>query len=518
MDTGIQLDDLERLQSKINDRAASLFQPSSSEKSCLQICRLLSPLSRQNEGESRLSWNENVCDGSHLKDLRGADDICQLFFIRQDRSWARLNIQRSLFEELVNLYNIFPLFWDCIFAFGRKNRENELNFPRFKTRSNLMLGPVPYQLEGRAFDHDIHAHRLSWLIISRVCTGVYHGVRVGTSGQKDLQSRFLITAPSESAESKIEQYLKQAALIKSPISPWNIHRIIISDSLAGWQDYMTSIESRLWEQTVDLICSGPDGGEEPPPDWSMKYGRRQELKVIEDFVMDLMIIVPTMLDTIDGLRLQCRTFLERNKVELTDPEKYYHEMILREFDEYVKDAKLNVDRARELKFRTESTVNLLSLFLSQHSNDSMHQLTEKSTKDAAAVKILTVITLIYLPTTIVANFFSTQFVRTSDTGHMTLTGNAWILAAVSVPLTAVTIMLWWIWVCLAERRTLGHLNWPHMFRSNLINHCLSTKRKRNDLISGEVRPRDIENGFVSPPAKSPEVSSIGSLITAVKAD
>jgi hypothetical protein len=91
----------------------------------------------------------------------------------------------------------------------------------------------------------------------------------------------------------------------------------------------------------------------------MKYGRRQELKVIENYVMDLMIIVPAMLDTIDGLRLQCRTFLEASEVELTKAERSCHEMILREFDEYVKDAKLNVDRARELKSRTESTINLV---------------------------------------------------------------------------------------------------------------------------------------------------------------
>jgi hypothetical protein len=38
----------------------------------------------------------------------------------------------------------------------------------------------------------------------------------------------------------------------------------------------------------------------------------------------------------------------------------------------------------------------------QLESKSMHHLTERSTKDAAAVKILTVITLIYLPTTIVA--------------------------------------------------------------------------------------------------------------------
>lgn len=92
----------------------------------------------------------------------------------------------------------------------------------------------------------------------------------------------------------------------------------------------------------------------------------------------------------------------------------------------------------------------------------MHHLTERSTKDAAAVKILTVITLVYLPTTIVSvrtpqglsmshtnarkNFFSTQFVETNDSGIMRLSNNAWLLAAISIPLTIITIALWGTWV------------------------------------------------------------------------
>jgi len=269
------------------------------------------------------------------------------------------------------------------------------------------MGLKPYKLEESAYVirrvELNHRHITNpWSIRQ---TGVYHGIKtdVSPSAPKlrliNFQSRFLLIAASINAESKIAQYLKEAAVTKTRICPWVIHRIIISDSLAGWQDYMASIESKLRDQTIAILCATNDGNAQ---DWDDKFGRQQGLNVLEGFVMDLMVIVPTMLDTIDGLRLQCRSFLERNSFLLTTTERITHEMILNEFDEYIKDAKLNVDRARELKFRTESTVNLLSLFLSQRSNESMHQLTEKSMKDAAAVKILTVITLIYLPTTIVA--------------------------------------------------------------------------------------------------------------------
>jgi len=89
---------------------------------------------------------------------------------------------------------------------------------------------------------------------------------------------------------------------------------------------------------------------------------------------------------------------------------------------------------------------------------------ERGIKDAAAVKVLTIISLIYLPTAIVAvsvqyiqdehnrltcryqSFFSTQFVQTNANGVMHVSANAWVLAAVSVPLTIVTVATWWLWV------------------------------------------------------------------------
>lgn len=100
----------------------------------------------------------------------------------------------------------------------------------------------------------------------------------------------------------------------------------------------------------------------------------------------------------------------------------------------------------------------------------MRKLTEKSTQDAAAVKVLTMITLIYLPATVVSvsklsrneppitfqlltllqNFFSTQFVGQEQgaggSNKVIVSSNAWLFAAVSVPLTLVTLAVWWLWV------------------------------------------------------------------------
>jgi Mg2+ and Co2+ transporter CorA len=83
-------------------------------------------------------------------------------------------------------------------------------------------------------------------------------------------------------------------------------------------------------------------------------------------------------------------------------------------------------------------------------SERMHDLTKKSTEDAAAVKVLTILTLIYLPATVVSNFFSTSFVNSEPSSgspaHIVISHDWWIFLAVSVPLTLVTLYIWLVWM------------------------------------------------------------------------
>lgn len=64
---------------------------------------------------------------------------------------------------------------------------------------------------------------------------------------------------------------------------------------------------------------------------------------------------------------------------------------------------------------------------------------------AAAVKALTVVAVVFLPTTVVLNFFSTSFIDTSG-GSMILVDRWWLFLVVGLPLTAFTLLAWWSWM------------------------------------------------------------------------
>lgn len=115
----------------------------------------------------------------------------------------------------------------------------------------------------------------------------------------------------------------------------------------------------------------------------------------------------------------------------------------------VEDFKLQVDRADALvRIATDRTE-----LVKQHRLERLNQNLEK---EAIIVRIITIMTLIYLPATFVSTFFSTDVVKYQGPGQEK--GNFSSLALVrwmqvTLPLTALTIVFAYISKSIAERRS-----------------------------------------------------------------
>ncbi|KUJ20793.1 uncharacterized protein LY89DRAFT_640613 [Mollisia scopiformis] len=494
------LDDLSSLDKKIDARAHDLFKEKKGHAG-LQVTRVFRRKSSKGVGEKNcFVKNLDVCDSSQVEGMReNNQDDMQLYTIRQDRSWTTLNISRDLFQCFTAAHGIMAPFWKHVFTFGRKSEENEFQFPQFcrrrRTDSGVKVHEYAYmlrrvELNGRAHTEDDNP----WSIRQ---TAVYH--RLSAPKTQSLKSTFLLIAPSENVEDQFGRCLSQSnAEDGMALSPWNVHRILVADSLRGWMDYMAYLEKGLKEQSDHIVLASVGDDKvnlSPLTDFVINFDNRQQLKIIEDQVLDLQVILPGMLDAVEQLLREFSSFQTEEDGELN--------AIVGEFEEYVREVKMLVERSKALNDMARSTARLLSDLLSyeeavslkklsietQIESKSMCHLAEKSTKDAAAVKILTVITLIYLPTTIVANFFSTQFVQTTD-GHMNVAPNVWLLAAIAVPLTLLTILLWWTWVHFTEVKPMFNplqpgtvtLQRQHSFRSMVSSK--KSRQKQGDLEMG----------------------------------
>jgi hypothetical protein len=115
------------------------------------------------------------------------------------------------------------------------------------------------------------------------------------------------------------------------------------------------------------------------------------------------------------------------------------------FHEKLQELKFILPKLKSLHRRTKAVVELSSSALdlenshplrtlaeeAQREGKRMHTLTEKPTRDGAAVKVITIITMIYLPLIVVAIFFSTQFMIQKSVGEchvVEVMDNWWILA------------------------------------------------------------------------------------------
>jgi hypothetical protein len=106
------------------------------------------------------------------------------------------------------------------------------------------------------------------------------------------------------------------------------------------------------------------------------------------------------------------------------------------------------------------------------------------------------------------NFFSTQFVQTNSDGHMRVANNVWLLAAISVPLTIGTLMLWWGWVYFAKERIAADPKQPG-------NVTLQRAHSFRSIVSAKKKQKDLESGLAFPPqnTRSPTFRNTPSIPT-----
>lgn len=55
-------------------------------------------------------------------------------------------------------------------------------------------------------------------------------------------------APSKNFEEQLSYSLDMSKLDQRAIGPWNVHRLLVAESLGGWTDYMADLEEGLREQ------------------------------------------------------------------------------------------------------------------------------------------------------------------------------------------------------------------------------------------------------------------------------
>jgi hypothetical protein len=96
----------------------------------------------------------------------------------------------------------------------------------------------------------------------------------------------------------------------------------------------------------------------PLTDFQINFADRQELKNLEDEALDLQVILSTMLKTITRIRDHCKKSCQ--DLPMTKMEQQYLDLIIEEFDEYIREAETCLERCKILQRKANSTIQLVS--------------------------------------------------------------------------------------------------------------------------------------------------------------
>ncbi|KAL4929013.1 uncharacterized protein BDV17DRAFT_81403 [Aspergillus undulatus] len=443
---------------KANANSKRLFMPRNGRP---QLKQLTIDKIGQNVGEWCLAAQpqQSINSATELEEasIEGPNEQARLYTIQHERSWSPLNISWELFNRLIELHQVFPEIWRVVLTFGFKSFENEYGFPTPQSRESRLdsadIQEVAYVLR-RVERNRRPPPECPWSIRQ---TGVYQKLSHRGSEASGSNSVFLLIAPSSTAEDDVAERLalKAPEDVEAATSAFSVHECLVTESLRGWMDYLCWLEEQLKLKSTRMMATPLNGG---PETRSINFveNDRRSLKELEFRISDILVILHTKIDTIHRLKRVCK---QQCRLACRATALCSCHRTVERFEEYASEAQSYQERAKVLQSRVQSVQNLLSDLLgyeevralrdlaraSNQESADIKKLTMRTVQDATAVRLLTIIGLVFLPTTMVENFFSTEFVKTEN-GGLQISKYVWVMVAVAVPLTAFVLACWRVWL------------------------------------------------------------------------
>jgi hypothetical protein len=389
------------------------------------------------------------------------------FFIRKRNSLSEMSISSEFFSQLCDEISVPQAFRDCILYFGSRQYEVEIAPPPFSleasisTNSNVVISNWDAMGVIRFIEDTgrVNAWNPSkqWSIRQTALFSRFD--------QQQSRAVWLFVSLSGSAEPLLDDLW--ASIEHDTHTPWQTLHTLYHYAACNWRPYVVALMHEVERHEMELLGTSPDNsGPVPLPGAE----ERQALLILERQVSTAKLAIQSTKADVEFLQAQLQSY-QSEGLEGTRPNL---PSWTRRFAEIVRDLNVNLMRFDELHSRLQSLTTLVSSFLdlngsyalqllTQESkreneamrklNERMTELAEKNAEEAVTVTVLAILTMIYLPFTVVSNFFSTSFVGlVTSSDRIFITQDCWILFLISIALTFLTIYVWRTWTQLKVKR------------------------------------------------------------------
>ncbi|KAI4707261.1 hypothetical protein J4E89_008201 [Alternaria sp. Ai002NY15] len=113
-------------------------------------------------------------------------------------------------------------------------------------------------------------------------------------------------------------------------------------------------------------------------------------------------------------------------------------------DEVIRDFKTSQTQLKSLLHLLENRKHLLKDILQYRSVKANEDTATKTRQEATSMKVITSVTLFFLPATFIATFMSTNIVSYENGNSNIETGGLKTYLAITLPLTALTFLAWYV--------------------------------------------------------------------------
>jgi hypothetical protein len=442
----------------------------------------------------------------YQKDAKGF----RAFFIRQRISYSPLLITADLLDQLLVTENISPQLKDYLIFYGKRVREVEIVPPVLKFRPLVWS-----RIDGHNLDHEC-------MYGLRFFEPNGRGSMQEPTTQWSLRQSTIYSRSCSSTEETIWLFITISPIVQRRLDAYitgnqradlannfEIHLIILQTVISNWRFFLIALSAEIDEEAAQIAGTSFNNA---GPVNLFDSNRRQHLVYLGEMVSTAVLVAKATSHTVETLSHHHHHH-HHQITQVDGMDSVGPNIIAAGLLEQIRILSSIIPRLDTMRAKIQASSVLLSSLLDQSSghaletlaqesrnenmemralSERMHKLTEKATQDAAAVKVLTIMTLIYLPATVISNFFSTSFVVTESSpshgaGHISVLADWWIFIVVTLPLTAITLYIWWIWT-----RIKTHGEYPWWLRA--LRALPRDHQSPNH--------HDLENGFEKPPGTS----------------
>ncbi|RDW57310.1 hypothetical protein BP5796_12760 [Coleophoma crateriformis] len=445
---------------------------------------------------------QNICDDAHLKDWLGdtsipstvggppsgllatkKDPLCRFIYFYAGHSRSPLRVNRQILLRILSYHQVMPGYIDFLLVFGFQDEPRDLRFSGFREQNLLntpIRGPAVEMLgrSGRQFQlcYNLKAANCISLAQTKVEHKVWSIRQAAIHHQFDIEtgtSLWIVTKGDKEIKDRIEDLngpigQPEDRDFSSPEECFRrtlgVHMVYCNWATEDWRWYIQWLEEVLDHGTEKVFAPRKQNR-------GCYVFEPREVQEVQSYEEKIHIAIMMLDGNINILRSLKRFYghlmVSKNfpwKSECSDDiMEFTDKLSVMIYDLEMQTSRINLlvkisgDRkALASTSRVMQHIQAQGTEKMERMTESTHNLGIMAQKEAIAVRIITVVTVIFLPATFVSTFFSTDVIKYQNGGDFSMHALlGWL--AVTIPLTIVTLGLCYFFFQRSTRRKLGLL-------------------------------------------------------------